>query len=111
MPSPESPGASSGRRVPPPSAPVDLSHRADLVEMMDQPCSYEELRGCLHDIARVNQLTFAYRPTISWMDELIAAHPSPAGPLRVVGVGCGGGDMLRRRRAWGARGGGSAAPP
>ena len=71
--------------------------------MMDQPCSYEELRGCLHDIARVNRLTFAYRPTISWMEELVAAHPSPATPLRVVDVGCGDGDMLRRIDAWAAK--------
>ena len=104
MPSPENAGAlSSGRVAPPLSAKLDLSRRADLVEMMDQPCTYEELRACLHDIARVNQLTFAYRPTISWMDELIAAHPSPAGPLRVVDVGCGDGDMLRRIEAWAAK--------
>ena len=104
MPSPENAGAlSSGRGEPLPSPKLDLSHRAELVEMMDQPCSYEELRGCLHDIARVNHLTFAYRPTISWMDELIAAHPSPAEPLRVVDVGCGDGDMLRRIDAWAAK--------
>jgi SAM-dependent methyltransferase len=71
--------------------------------MMDQPCSYEELRACLHDIARVNQLTFAYRPTISWMEELIASPPSQGGPLRVVDVGCGDGNMLRRIHAWAAR--------
>jgi SAM-dependent methyltransferase len=82
---------------------VNLSQRAELVEMMDQPCSYEQLRECLHDIARVNRLTFAYRPTISWMDELIAARPSPIGPLRVVDVGCGDGDMLRRIDAWAAK--------
>jgi 2-polyprenyl-3-methyl-5-hydroxy-6-metoxy-1,4-benzoquinol methylase len=104
MPSPGNPRASSsGRAAPPPSAGVDLSRRAQLVEMMDQPCSYEQLRGCLHDIARVNRLTFAYRPTISWMEELIAAHPSSSGPLRVVDVGCGDGDMLRRIDAWAAK--------
>jgi SAM-dependent methyltransferase len=104
MPSPENSGAvSSGKAGPSSSAGVDLSHRADLVEMMDQPCSYEELRGCLHDIARVNRLTFAYRPTISWMDELIATHPPSSGPLRMVDVGCGDGDMLRRIKAWAAK--------
>jgi len=103
MPSPENPGAfSSGRGVPPPAG-VDLSRRAELVEMMDQPCSYEELRACLHDIARVNRLTFANRPTISWMEELVAAHPPSAAPMRVVDVGCGDGDMLRRIDAWAAK--------
>ena len=71
--------------------------------MMDQPCSYEELRGCLHDIARVNRLTFANRPTISWMDELVAARPVGHEPLRVVDVGCGYGDTLRRVHAWAAK--------
>jgi SAM-dependent methyltransferase len=75
---------------------VDLSRRATLIEMMDEPCSYEDLRDCLRDIARVNRLTFAYRPTILWIEEFLAAHPSPARPLRIVDVGCGDGDMLRR---------------
>ena len=70
---------------------------------MDQPCSYEELRACLHDIARVNRLTFAYRPTISWLERLLASHPQSAGPLRVVDVGCGFGDALRQTEAWAAK--------
>jgi SAM-dependent methyltransferase len=82
---------------------VDLSRRAELVEMMDEPCSYEELRACLHDIARVDRLTFAYRPTMSWLEEVIATHSLLPRPLRVVDVGCGDGDMLRRIEAWGAK--------
>jgi len=82
-----------------PSASLDFSQRADLVEMMDRPCTYEELRDCLHDIARVNRLTFAYRPTIAWMEKLIATHP-PSAPLRVVDVGCGYGDTLRKIDSW-----------
>jgi len=71
--------------------------------MMEQPCSYEELRACLRDIARVDRLTFAYRPTISWMGELVAAHPASTETLRVVDVGCGDGDTLRRIDAWAAK--------
>jgi 2-polyprenyl-3-methyl-5-hydroxy-6-metoxy-1,4-benzoquinol methylase len=84
----------------PPSG-LDFSRRAELVEMMDRPCSYGELRACLHDIARVNRLTFAYRPTISWIEALVAGRES-SGPLRVVDVGCGYGDTLRRIGAWAA---------
>ncbi|MCU1247030.1 MAG: Methyltransferase type 12 [Edaphobacter sp.] len=36
------------------------------------------------------------------MEELVAVHPSPE-PLRVVDVGCGDGDMLRRIDAWAAK--------
>ncbi|WP_254061461.1 methyltransferase domain-containing protein [Granulicella sp. L60] len=71
--------------------------------MMDQPCSYEELRACLHDIARVNRLTFAHRPTLSWLREVVAARPAGAAPLRVVDVGCGYGDTLRMVDAWAAK--------
>jgi SAM-dependent methyltransferase len=79
------------------------SRREDLTEMMDQPCSYEELRACLRDIARVNRLTFAYRPTIAWIKQLIAPHPKSAEPLRILDVGCGYGDTLRRIDAWAAQ--------
>jgi len=71
--------------------------------MMDQPCSYEELRACLRDIARVNRFTFEHRPTISWMTELVASHPGQARPLRVVDVGCGYGETLRRIDTWAAK--------
>lgn len=90
------------RTVPSPAR-LDLSQRAELVELMDQPCTYEELRACLHDIARVNRLTFADRPTISWIKELVATRPASNEPLRVVDVGCGYGDALRQIDAWAVR--------
>ena len=81
-------------------APLDFSRRAELTEMMDKPCGYEELRACLHDIARVNKLTFAHRPTLGWLDQLVSSTPRQSDPLRIVDVGCGYGDMLRRIDAW-----------
>jgi len=84
---------------------VDLSHRADpadLPEWMDEPCSYEDFRSCLIDLAQVNRLTLASRPTLHWLDELVAARKSTE-PLRIVDVGFGGGDMLRRIARWATR--------
>ena len=77
----------------------DLTRRAlphELPERMDQPCTFEQLNGCLRDIAWVNRLTFAYRPTLSWLSRL----PAMNRPLRIVDVGCGYGDMLRRVDSW-----------
>ena len=82
---------------------VDFTRRAnphELPEMMDQPCSYEELQGCLRDIERVNTLTFAHRPTFAWLRSLINTLAGTKVPLHIVDVGCGGGDMLRRIAAW-----------
>jgi SAM-dependent methyltransferase len=82
-----------------------LTHRADpadLPEWMDEPCSYEDFRSCLIDLAQVNRLTLASRPTLHWLDELVAARKSTE-PLRIVDVGFGGGDMLRRIARWATR--------
>ena len=84
---------------------MDLAQRADpadLPEWMDEPCSYEDFRACLIDLAQVNRWTFASRPTLYWLDRLVAAHPV-TGPLRIVDVGSGGGDMLHRIARWATR--------
>jgi SAM-dependent methyltransferase len=86
-----------------PSPQLDFSRRAELSELMDEPCSYADLRACLHDIARVNSLTLAHRPTMSWLNRLVDAMPGLSTPLRIVDVGCGYGDMLRRIDAWAER--------
>lgn len=78
----------------------DFSHRAHLSEWMDEPCSYEEFRDCLRDLEKVNRMVGAYRPTLKWLEQFA---PIGGEPLRIVDVGCGGGDMLRRIEAWAAR--------
>jgi SAM-dependent methyltransferase len=97
------PSSGIAEAIPSTSALVDFSQRADLIELMDQPCSYEDLRACLYDIARVNSLTLAHRPTLCWLDQLVETMPVSAGPLRIVDVGCGYGDMLRRIDVWAAK--------
>ena len=84
---------------------VDLSRRAapsELPEWMDEPCAYEDFRQCLIDLGQVNRLTFSYRPTLDFLDRLVATRKTPE-PLRVADVGSGGGDMLRRVEVWARR--------
>lgn len=80
---------------------VDFARRATAEELMDtERVSFEDFRSCLADLARVNQLTLAYAPTLAFFDRL-HAHGWPQGrPLRVVDVGSGYGDQLRRVRDW-----------
>lgn len=81
---------------------MNFSRRAHLTELMDEPCSYEELRECLRDLAKVNQVTFGYRPTLQWLEQLACRAGAPDS-FHIVDVGCGGGDMLRRIEHWAAR--------
>jgi SAM-dependent methyltransferase len=84
---------------------IDFTHRTapeDLPEWMDEPCSYEEFRECLTDLAKVNRLTLSYRPTLRFLEHLIKVQ-QPSKPLHIVDVGCGGGDMLNSISAWSRR--------
>jgi 2-polyprenyl-3-methyl-5-hydroxy-6-metoxy-1,4-benzoquinol methylase len=77
----------------------DFSRRAYLSELLDEPCSYNDLRGCLRDLEQVNRVSFGYRPTLQWLEQFV---PEQKHPLHIVDVGCGGGDMLRRIESWAA---------
>ncbi|HVN93645.1 MAG TPA: methyltransferase domain-containing protein [Terracidiphilus sp.] len=81
-----------------PSDAVDFRHRAHLTELMDGPSTREELRACLRDLARLNRWFLAYRPTLAWLNALVSRPP--ARPLRILDVGCGYGDTLRRIETW-----------
>jgi SAM-dependent methyltransferase len=74
------------------------THPGELTELMDDPCSREQLRACLRDLSRVNRWTLAYRPLIAWLAS-VAVRPM-AGSLRILDVGCGYGDGLRRIECW-----------
>lgn len=82
----------------------DFRHRSPLTELMDEPCSREVLRACLRDIALTNRWTFAYRPVLHWLNAITASQAPLVVPLRILDVGCGYGDLLRRIERWaGAR--------
>ncbi len=77
---------------------LDFSHRAQLREIMDEPCEREMLREYLESLARVNRWLLAMRPTLAWLDSL--QLPRNGEPVRILDVGCGYGDGLRRIERW-----------
>jgi SAM-dependent methyltransferase len=76
---------------------LNFSHRANLEEEMDGSCSYEELRTCLRHLAVVNRITRAHRPVLLWLQEVAGNRKTP---LKIVDIGAGYGDMLRRIERW-----------
>ena len=85
-------------------ATIDFTERAKQDELMDtEPVSFEEFRACLLDLARVNRLTLAYRPTLRFFDRLLPSVRRLGRAIEVVDVGSGYGDMLRQVDAWALR--------
>lgn len=84
---------------------LDLSRRQDLSEVMDaDDLSFDVFRAYLTDLARVNALTLAYRPTLNFFERLLASGGHwKRGPVTVVDVGSGCGDMARKLDHWAQR--------
>ena len=79
-----------------------------LPERMDEPASLDVLRGCLHSLAQINQLTGSYRPIFAFLARA-RRHATrqeirftEQRPLRILDIGSGGGDTLCRIRRWAA---------
>lgn len=83
---------------------IDLSRRNSLAELMDSPeTDLATFRACLRDLAKVNRLMLAYRPTLRFLEDLANYGHWPRGrPLRIVDAGSGAGDMLRIIDDWAA---------
>lgn len=75
-----------------------LNMRAIAEEQMDaddlDPALYAHV---LKDLARVNTITMARRPTLAFLNRVLARN---SGSLRILDVGFGDGDMLRRIAGW-----------
>jgi SAM-dependent methyltransferase len=81
---------------------VDFSRRATTPELMDDPTvDFETFRACLVDLAKVNRLTLAYRPTLAFLNRLYDGGLWPQDrPAVILDVGSGYGDMLRLIKRW-----------
>lgn len=74
-----------------------LATRAIAEELMDaDDLDADTYAAVVHDLARVNTLTLARRPTMNFLDRIA---PQP-GPIRILDVGYGDGDMLRAIARW-----------
>lgn len=77
----------------------DLSARSQKQEQMDDPgISTLEYAALLADLAKVNALTLAARPILRFLDRLA----KPGDRLKILDVGFGHGDNLRRMARWAA---------
>jgi 2-polyprenyl-3-methyl-5-hydroxy-6-metoxy-1,4-benzoquinol methylase len=77
-----------------------LTNRLDAEELMDDPAlDARTYSAVLHDLARVNRTTFAYRPTLDFLSRAVGKRKT----LRLLDVGFGDGDMLRRIARWADR--------
>jgi SAM-dependent methyltransferase len=82
----------------------DFSQRSTQDEWMDDPSvSFDELRACLVDLARVNVLTLAHRPTLQFLDRLAPLARALGRPIEILDVGSGYGDLLREIAKWARR--------
>lgn len=79
---------------------MSLARRADLSEQMDDPAlDADTYAAVVADLARVNTVTLAPRPTFDFLNRAATGRPS----LSILDVGFGDGDMLRRIERWAAR--------
>jgi len=84
---------------------TDFSRRSGRAELMDDPTTdYATFRACLIDLAAVNRLTLAHRPTLAFLADLVRRGLWRRDrPLRLVDLGSGYGDALRAVDRWAAR--------
>ena len=69
-------------------------------ELMDDPALDPAVyTSVLHDLAKVNRMTMAHRPTLAFLHRAVATRSS----VRLLDVGFGDGDMLRQIAGWASR--------
>ena len=77
-----------------------LAERAIAEELMDDPSlDAATYTNVLHDLAQVNTITMARRPTLAFLDRAVGRRQR----FRLLDVGYGDGDMLRTIARWAKR--------
>jgi 2-polyprenyl-3-methyl-5-hydroxy-6-metoxy-1,4-benzoquinol methylase len=77
-----------------------LAERAIADELMDDPAlDAATYTRVLHDLAQVNTVTLARRPTLAFLQRAVGKRRS----FRLLDVGFGDGDMLRAIARWAAK--------
>jgi 2-polyprenyl-3-methyl-5-hydroxy-6-metoxy-1,4-benzoquinol methylase len=77
--------------------------RSDQPELMDgEDVRPEEFAACITDLAKVNTVTLARPPTLSYLDRATRTL-SVERSITILDVGFGDGDMLRAVHRWAAR--------
>ena len=77
-----------------------LAERRRADELMDDPAlGAATYHAVLADLAKVNRITFAHRPTLDFLGRAVGRLSS----FRLLDVGFGDGDMLRTIAAWANR--------
>ena len=80
--------------------PGRLAERLHADELMDDPAlDAATYHAVLADLAKVNRVTFAYRPTLDFLRRAVGGRRS----FRLLDVGFGDGDMLRTIARWARR--------
>lgn len=78
-----------------------LAKRAIAEELMDaDDLPADTYAAVVQDLATVNTVTLARRPTLAFLDRIIARKKTP---LKILDVGFGDGDMLRTIARWAKR--------
>jgi 2-polyprenyl-3-methyl-5-hydroxy-6-metoxy-1,4-benzoquinol methylase len=77
-----------------------LAERLRADELMDDPAlDAATYHAVLADLAKVNRVTFAYRPTLAFLGRAVGRRER----FRLLDVGFGDGDMLRQVARWAKR--------
>ena len=80
---------------------INTRHRTDNPEIMDDfALEGDALKLALDKIAQINQLLGGNRLTLRGVAKLLK-NESNSGPITIVDVGCGNGDMLRKLADYG----------